>query len=136
MRTPDPLTLRVTLLLAMLLFLWGCAEGRGPQLQGESTLRMQMALAYPQTDVLPQEQPGPPDQDFANPLPGNDQRQAAAQEVLQLLHHNIARGQLNYRFNPSGESVVLGTAGLAFIASGSNIASGPYQRSLQAILSP
>jgi hypothetical protein len=50
--------------------------------------------------------------------------------VLGVLHTNISSGKLNYKFNHSGEGVTLATAGLAFIASGSTIASGPYQKSL------
>jgi hypothetical protein len=76
--------------------------------------------------------------DSANParaeaVPSVGERRAMAQGVLAVLHENISKGKLNYRFNPSGEGVVIGTAGLAFIATGSNLGGGPYKDSLSAI---
>jgi hypothetical protein len=62
--------------------------------------------------------------------PSADDRRAAAGAVLDLLAKHILAGQLDYHFNASGEGVCLGTAGLAFIGSGSTLARGPYKAAL------
>ena len=65
--------------------------------------------------------------------PSHKDRKEMALGVLNVLHQNISTGKLNYRFNVSGEGVVLATAGLAFIATGSNLSGGPYKKSLDRI---
>lgn len=62
--------------------------------------------------------------------PSIKDRRAATTVVLDLLAKNLINGQLDYRFNSSGEGVLLGAAGLSFIGSGSTIARGPYQQAL------
>ncbi|HEX3135730.1 MAG TPA: DUF6288 domain-containing protein, partial [Planctomycetota bacterium] len=62
--------------------------------------------------------------------PSITERRVAATAVLDLLAKNLINGQLDYHFNSSGEGVLLGAAGLAFIGSGSTIARGPYQPAL------
>jgi Family of unknown function (DUF6288) len=66
----------------------------------------------------------------ASAAPSIKERRAAATVVLDLLAKNLTNGQLDYHFNSSGEGVLLGAAGLAFIGSGSTIARGPYQPAL------
>ena len=69
---------------------------------------------------------------YAGPTPPpEEKRREAAKAVLGILDTNLTKGKLNYRFNPSGESVLLGTAGLAFLASGSRYRVGRYQKALK-----
>lgn len=81
-----------------------------------------------------------PDTAITNPTtpaeagPAVKDRRAAATAVLDLLAKNLTTGELDYRFNRSGDGVLLGAAGLAFIGSGSTLARGPYQQALARVL--
>ncbi len=66
----------------------------------------------------------------SGPAPSHGERQEMAAGVLAILNKNITAGTLDYRFNSSGDGVVLSTAGLAFIATGSSLESGPYRQAL------
>jgi hypothetical protein len=68
------------------------------------------------------------------PVPTAAERRAAAAAALELLSAHLVAGQLDYHFNTSGEGVCLGTAGLAFIGSGSTLARGAYKPALTRIL--
>ncbi len=69
----------------------------------------------------------------AAPTPSIAERRAAAEKVLNILATNLASGKMDYQFNRSGDGVMLGAAGLAFIGHGSTLGRGPYQKALLSI---
>ena len=70
----------------------------------------------------------------APPPPSHKERRMMAKAVLDILNKNLSEGKLNYKFNHSGEGVLLSGAGLAFLSCGSTLQHGDYSIGLQRIL--
>lgn len=94
------------------------------------------AELYRSPDLHQQQAPSVPPNapTAANAGPSVAERRAAATAVLELLSKHLIAGQIDYQFNRSGDGVLLGAAGLAFIGSGSTLARGPYQQALAQVL--
>ncbi|MEN9362407.1 MAG: hypothetical protein RL095_3942 [Verrucomicrobiota bacterium] len=59
-------------------------------------------------------------------------REEAQQKLLDGLQSRIVSGKVNYHFNDSAHGVLYANAGLAFLANGSTLSSGPHKAGLKA----
>ncbi len=65
-------------------------------------------------------------------IPKDAQRKEAAEKALQNLAGRLHKGGLHHVSGYDGSVVVYSTAGLAFLASGSTLTTGPYKKELSA----
>lgn len=124
-----PMPSRNALPLAALLL--ASVLGQACHSTGAAPARETVALPPPPAP-LARPQPAPAPWAAAPAAPSTAERRAAAQAALDLLSKHLQAGKLDYRFNRSAETMVVATAGLAFLCAGSTLDGGPYRTALQA----